>query len=131
MEVPSTFTPPTIKLLYSYYDRDAVTHLTLEGFEGSSAVLLSYDVTGVPRSAAVRVCRIVFGRTRVAVDGRMREEKGFIHRPGVVWVGQSVLVLPARDADELSGRLRALGVRVAMGPVSIARETLGRFRRPS
>jgi len=108
-----------------------VDSTTLEGFDEPACVLLSYDVTGASRSAAVHVCRIVFGRTRSAPDGHVREEKGFIHRPGVVWIGQSVLALPSRDADELADRLRRLGVRVAMGPVTIPRETLGRFRRPS
>ena len=60
----------------------------------------------------------------------MRADAGFIQRPGVVWVGQSVLVLPPRDADELAARVRRLGVRVAMGPISFAQETPERFRRP-
>ncbi len=91
----------------------------------------SYGVTGDSRSAAVQVRRIVSGRTRTAPDGHLRQEKGFVHRPGVVWVGQSVLVLRPRDVEELDGRLRGLGVRVAMGPVAITLETRGRFRRPS
>src|SRR3989442_2722962 len=40
-----------------------------------------------------------------------RSEKGFIHRPGVVWVGQSVLIMPPGDAVELETRLRGLGDR--------------------
>ncbi len=60
----------------------------------------------------------------------MRLEPGFIHRPGVVCVGPSVVLLPPRDAEDLAARVRRLGVRVAMGPVTVAQETLGRFRRP-
>ena len=105
--------------------------MSLDGFDDPSAILLSYNVTGASRSAAVHVCRIVFGRTRASSDGHVREEKGFIHRPGVVWIGQSVLVLPTRDANELADRLRGLGASVAMGPITIARETLGRFSRPA
>jgi len=63
------------------------------------------------------------GATRTAY-----REKGFIHRPGVVWIGQSVLLMPPRDAAELSGRLLRLGVRVATAPVSVVRESLEAFR---
>jgi hypothetical protein len=62
--------------------------------------------------------------------GREREDPGFIHRPGVVWIGQSVLIMSSRDASELAERLRRLGVRVAMAPMSIPRESLEAFRRP-
>lgn len=103
--------------------------MTIEGYEGER-ILLSYDVLGASRGAAVEVCRIVFGRSRKATDGRVREEPVFIHRPGVVWIGQSVLIMPPRDADELADRLRRLGVRVARGSISITRSTLERFRRP-
>jgi len=104
--------------------------MTIEGYEGER-VLLSYDVSGSARATAARVCQIIFGRQRIS-EGRERRpyrEKGFIHRPGVVWIGQSVLVMPPRDALELEGRLRRLGVHVAIGPVSIARSTLEAFRR--
>ena len=104
--------------------------VTLDGASGSERILLSYDASGASRGAATEVCRIIFGRTRVDRAGRVRPEAGFIHRPGVVWVGQSVLVLPPRDADELAARVRRLGVRVAMGPVSVTQGTLERFRRP-
>jgi hypothetical protein len=60
----------------------------------------------------------------------MRPGKGFIHRPGVVWIGQSVLVMPPRDADELEDRLRSLGVRVNTGRISIDAKEVERFRRP-
>jgi hypothetical protein len=59
----------------------------------------------------------------------MRQEKGFIHRPGVVWIGQSVLVMPPKDAAELEDRLRSLGVRVNTGPISIDATAIERFRR--
>ncbi len=63
--------------------------MTLEGYRGRDYVLLSYDVRGAERSRAVEVCRIVFGRHRKAVSNhdRTKTENGFIHRPGVVWVG--------------------------------------------
>ncbi len=104
--------------------------MTIEGYRGPDATLLSYDVSGTARSAAARVCQIVFGRSRLGADGRRRDEVGFVHRPGVVWVGQSVLLLPQRDAAELAARLRRLGARVAMGPVNASRETVEAFRRP-
>ncbi len=104
--------------------------MTIEGFRGPDAMLLSYDVAGSARSTAARVCQIVFGRTRTAADGTCHEEEGFVHRPGVVWIGQSVLLLPDRDAQELASRLRRLGVRVALGRVTASRETVEAFRRP-
>ena len=104
--------------------------MTIEGYDGER-VLLSYDASGAARAVATRVCQIIFGRRRIS-EGPSRatyQEKGFIHRPGVVWVGQSVLVMSPGDAGELADRLRRLGVRVAMGPVSIAPSTLEAFRR--
>ena len=105
--------------------------MTLEGYDEFERILVSYDVSGEARSKAARVCQIVFGRMRSAGEPqKVREEKGFIHRPGVVWIGQSVLALPPRDAEELRMRLGALGVRVAVARIEISREALEAFRRP-
>jgi len=104
--------------------------MTIEGFQGPGAMLLSYDVSGNARSVAARVCQIVFGRSRIGGDGRSRQEPGFVHRPGVVWVGQSVFLLHEGDAQELAAKLRRLGVRVAMGRVTVSRQTVEAFRRP-
>jgi len=90
--------------------------------------LLSYDVPGGARSVAARVCQIVFGRKRT-VYGRARDEPGFIHRNGVTWIGQSVLVMPSHDAEELAARLRSLGVRVTIAPVAIPRTSVEAFRK--
>src|SRR5438445_1478440 len=77
--------------------------MTIEGYDGDR-VLLSYDVSGaVARAVAARLCQIIFGRRRVS-EGSAKvayQEKGFIHRPGVVWVGQSVLLKSPGDAGEL------------------------------
>jgi len=103
--------------------------MTNEGYDGER-VLVSYDVSGSERSVAVRVCQIVFGRSRdrkPPTDERRAE--GFIWRPGVVWIGQSVLVMSPGDAEELAGRLRKLGGHVTEAPVSIARLALEAFRR--
>ncbi|HYS73131.1 MAG TPA: hypothetical protein VEO96_04005 [Thermoplasmata archaeon] len=104
--------------------------LMIERHDGES-VLLSYDATGASRASAVIVCRIIFGRRREDANGVVREEKGFIHRPDVVWIGQSVFILPSRDGEELATKLGRLGVRVAMAPVMITRPALERFRRPA
>lgn len=103
--------------------------MTIEGYDGER-VLLSYDVSGSARSVAAQVCQIVFGRTRVSGPPRHARSKteGFIDRPGVVWIGQSVLVMPPHDGAELAERLRRLRVRVAMGSIAIARPTLEAFR---
>lgn len=106
-----------------------IMSMVLEGYEGER-VLLSYDVDGTARSVAARACQIVFGRVRTATGGSRRQEEGFVHRAGVVWIGQSVFVLPPRDAEELAARLRRIGVRVAMGPVTMARSALEAFHRP-
>ena len=98
--------------------------------EASSAddrFLLSYDVPGGARSVAAQVCQIVFGRKRTV--GRVRDEPGFIHRNGVTWIGQSVLVMPSNDAEELAARLRSLGVRVTIAPVAIPRTSVEAFRK--
>jgi hypothetical protein len=92
-------------------------------------ILVSYDVSGGARSVAARVRQIVFGRKRL-LHGRARDEPGFIHRSGVAWIGQSVLVMSSDDAEELATRLRSLGVRVAMAPVTIPRTSLVAFQRP-
>ncbi len=105
--------------------------MVVEGYNESERRLLSYDVRGVARPVAARVCHIVFGRVRRIGDPvpRERVEKGFIHRPGVVWIGQSVLVLPPGDAEELAGKLRALGVRVVHETVGISVPSLRGFQR--
>ncbi len=103
--------------------------MTIEGYRGPDAILLSYDVPGSARSTAARVCQIVFGRHRLDVDGTTHQEKGFVHRPGVVWIGQSVLLMPETDARQLASRLRRLGVHVALGRVLATRETVEAFRR--
>ena len=94
--------------------------------------ILSYDVDGRDRSTASRVCHLIFGRTnRTTRDGvpAAYEQRGFIHRPGVVWVGQSVLMLPHGDAMELRGRLDAMRVSTGMGRLLIERDQLSIFRR--
>ncbi len=105
--------------------------MTLEGYHGSEYVLLSYDVSSARRSAAVEVCRVIFGRRRNETrdGGPPREEAGFIHRPGVVWVGQSVLFLPRRDALELEPKLKTLGARVRSVTVPVSLTGLQVFRR--
>src|SRR5436853_7146982 len=93
-------------------------------------VVLSYDDAGSERSVAARVCQFVFGRSDDRTPGSdERRAEGFIWRRGVVWIGQSVRVMPPADAAELTERLQKLGVRVAKAPVSIERSSLEAFRR--
>src|SRR3989442_6935769 len=85
----------------------------------SNLCILSYDVDGRDRSTASRVCHLIFGRkntTTAAGISKAYEQAGFIHRPGVVWVGQSVLILPQRDAMDLRRRLEGMGVSVGPRP---------------
>src|SRR3989454_10892745 len=84
--------------------------MTIEGYDGER-VLLSYDVSGAARTGGARVCQIIFGRGRISegpAKGRDRE-KGFIGRPGGVWGGPGVLVMPPSDGRELSDRLGGAG----------------------
>ena len=94
--------------------------------------ILSYDVDGQDRVTSVRVAQVIFGRRNTTTrDGRPAtyDQEGFIHRPGVVWVGQSVLILPRDDALELRARLEGLGASVGMGRLVINAYNLRAFRR--
>jgi len=94
--------------------------------------ILSYDVDGRDRSTASRVCHLIFGRKNTTTEAGITkpyEQAGFIHRPGVVWVGQSVLILPRGDAMELRRRLEGMGVSVGLGRLTIGDPDLAVFRR--
>ncbi len=87
--------------------------------------LLSYDVSGEARAAASRVCQVVFGRSDAGPDA----PSPFIARPGVVWIGQSVLLMPRSLADDLARRLRDLGAKVVVAGIAIQPAELARFRQ--
>ncbi len=94
--------------------------------------ILSYDVDGRERATSVRVAQLIFGRKNTTTrEGKpvTYDQAGFIHRPGVVWVGQSVLILPRNDALELRGRLEGLGASVGLGRLVIDEPNLAAFRR--
>ena len=96
--------------------------------------ILTYDVKGRDRGTAVRACQLIFGRKNSTTrEGRpwTYDQRGFIHRPGVVWVGQSVLILPEGDALELRGRLERMGVLVGIAHLTIDEANLAVFRRHS
>ncbi|TLZ81894.1 MAG: hypothetical protein E6K05_05910 [Methanobacteriota archaeon] len=88
-------------------------------------VLLSYDVTKANRSSASRVAHLIYGRA----DVRVSETRPFIQRAGVVWIGQSVFVVPEPDARELAEKLRALGAIVTMAPIAVDAIRFEAFRR--
>src|SRR2546429_9863464 len=97
--------------------------MTIEGYDGER-VLISYDVAGSERSVAARVCQIVFGRSKDRTPGPdERRAEGFIWRRGVVWIGQSVLVMPPADAAGLTGRLRKTRGPGARAPGSVDRSS--------
>ena len=100
--------------------------------ENEDRWILSYDVDGRDRVTSVRVSQLIFGRKNSTTRGGSHttyEQPGFIHRPGVVWVGQSVLILPRNDAFELQDRLERLGASVGLGPLLIDVANLETFRR--
>lgn len=90
-----------------------------------SSILLSYDVSGDNRTAAARVSHLVFGRRDAGTDAA----PPYIGRPGVVWLGQSVLLLPAPLAHELALKLEALGAHVATAHITVQTAELEAFRR--
>jgi hypothetical protein len=88
-------------------------------------VLLSYGVSAINRSAASRVAHLIFGRKDAGNDCPVP----YILRPGVVWIGQSVFVLPRSLATELAEKLHGLGAIVTMGSVSMPSSEIESFRR--
>src|SRR3989449_9805848 len=88
-------------------------------------VLLSYDVAGAARSLSVRVAQLIFGRSDAGPD----VPSPYIARPGVVWIGQSVLLMPGPVARELTEKLRGLGATVTAARVTMAGAGLEAFRR--
>ena len=88
-------------------------------------VLLSYDVAGAARSLSVRVAQPIFGRSDAGPDA----PSPYIARPGVVWIGQSVFLIPGPVARELAESLRGLGATVTTARVIISRTELETFRR--
>jgi len=90
-------------------------------------ILLSYDVSRSNRSAASRVAHLIFGRK----DTSEASPRPYIRRPGVVWIGQSVFVLPQPVAAELAEKLHGLGATVTMARVTIPPAEIEAFRRSS
>lgn len=91
----------------------------------STDVVLSYDVPREMRTAAAKVSHVIFGRG----DGGKDAPVPYLQQPGVVWLGQSVLLMPSPLARELAIRLESLGARVAMARISIQAVELDAFRR--
>src|SRR5437867_10687811 len=69
--------------------------------------------------------QLVFGRSDAGPD----VPSPYIARPGVVWIGQSVLLMPGPLARELAEKLRGLGATVTTARVTIAGTELEAFRR--
>ncbi|HEX9340846.1 MAG TPA: hypothetical protein VF992_06725 [Thermoplasmata archaeon] len=93
--------------------------------DGQPEMLLSYDVPATARSAAVKVCHLIFGRS----DSPYDRPVPYLHRRGVVWVGQSVFLLPLDEAVSMARDLEALGARVRMARVRIEAGEVGRLRK--
>ena len=89
------------------------------------STLLSYDVSATQRSAASRVAHLIFGRKDAPEGGPVP----YIRRPGVVWIGQSVFLMPRATASELAEKLQGLGAAVTMAQVSIRSADIEALRR--
>ena len=122
------FTDPFLKQLY-YSFADGVFMSSPEPPIEATAplILLSYDVSTTNRSAAARVAHLIFGRK----DAPEASPRPYIRRPGVVWIGQSVFVLPQPLAAELAEKLHGLGAAVTMARVTIPPAEIEAFRRHS
>lgn len=68
---------------------------------------------------------MIFGR-KDAAEG---SPPPYIRRPGVVWIGQSVFILPKSLALDLAAKLHGLGAVVTMAHVSIPNREIEAFRR--
>jgi len=82
-------------------------------FGRRSLFLVTYDANTVSRSRAAQIAYFIFGRVvRRRNNGMLVEYTytGFIHRPGVLWVGQSVLLVTREREAELDRYLRHEGV---------------------
>lgn len=88
-------------------------------------VLLSYDVPATNRSAASRVAHLIFGRN----DASEERSIPYVRRAGVVWIGQSVFLMPRAVAEELAERLQCLGAAVATAHVTILPAEIESLRR--
>ena len=88
---------------------------TIRGEPLRRMIDLHYDVPQEIRSLKDRVNRYVFGY-RLYRKGPARPRsyryRGIAHRKGVRWIGQSVLRLPPRIAEEVESTLRSWGVPV-------------------
>src|SRR6266571_2578435 len=89
------------------------------------SVLLSYDVSGINRAASVRVAHLIFGRS----DAGPKSPPPVVARPGIVWVGQSVFLMPAALAVEVVEKLRGLGAVVTTARIAIDRDQVEGLRR--
>jgi hypothetical protein len=91
----------------------------------TTLVLMSYDVSADHRSAASRVAHLIFGRK----DASGERPVPYIRRAGVVWIGQSVFLLPKAVATELAEKLHSLGAALTMAHVSIPTAEIEALRR--
>lgn len=93
--------------------------------------LLTYDVRGEDRLTSVKVAQLIHGRRNRTTREGVRvyyNQPGFLGRPGVVEVEQSVLLLPERDAEDLRVRLEAMGAHVLVVKVSISEDDITKLR---
>ena len=79
-----------------------------------SRLLIHYDIAAGDRRNRVRVVRYLFGdevRVRRKGTARVYTYEGAVHRPGVRWIGQSVVMMSASEAERFLEKLHTWGVR--------------------
>ena len=108
-------------------DRISWVRASLPSFRRShgdrSLRLVTYDANTVSRWRAAEVAHFIFGHlVRRQNDGGVTIEyqyRGFIQRPGVLWVGQSVLLVTSERLAELEAYLRRHDVAHHSFPISV------------
>ena len=85
----------------------------IETVRAARKYLISYDAVKRKRRECTRLNHFVFGRADVKlIKGRKKryEYLDLVSRPGVDRIGQSVLIMRQKDAEDLTSLLRKLGI---------------------
>jgi len=92
------------------------------GHWGTPLEIVSYDVARTNNALAVAIAHFLFGYSvRARVNGGTKEYRypGFIEKEGVVWLGQSVVLLTPQRSRELQSFLASKGAAHEVLPVRV------------
>ena len=100
-----------------------------EEIVGRRMVLVSWDVRTSRRPLASWVNKLVYGREVVVGENgisRRYRYSGYVDAPGVIRIGQSVLLMPPGTGRELAGKLEARRIPCTLQEIF---ERIGPVRR--